>query len=477
MGSEGEHGINPAAGAGRDPAAAWPGTEAARLLVVDDSQFVRYAMVRHLVGHGYTVEEATGGAEGLRKLRESHFDLVLLDIMMPDMDGYVVLEALKGDEALSSVPVIMLSSVEEVDSVVKCIQLGAEDYLPKSSNPVLIDARIRGCLERRRAKLMSAQLGRYRLERRIGRGGMAEVFLASHAMLRRPTAVKLLRPWPGADDMVRSFETEVQSTSQLTHPNTIAVYDYGRTPEGLFYYAMEYLDGVNVNDLVVEDGPQPEARTCNVLKQVCGSLAEAHRAGLIHRDVKPSNIMLCERGGIQDFAKVLDFGIAQLLEARDTSMDQLLGTPAFMAPEAITDPARVDGRSDIYALGCVAYYLLTGQFLFDVASEHNMLRSHVSVEPVPPSERSGREISAPLEQIVMGCLAKNMADRPQDALELAQSLDGCPTADEWNAADMQRWWDAFNERRATDFGPPEQIPVTPPPNTLVIDFAERDGLL
>ncbi|RYG65354.1 serine/threonine protein kinase, partial [bacterium] len=254
-------------------------------------------------------------------------------------------------------------------------------------------------LQRRVAQ--ARRLGQYTLEEKIGEGGMGEVWKARHAMLRRPTAVKLLPPdKAGAHNLAR-FEREVQLTSTLTHPNTVAIYDFGRTPDGLFYYAMEYLDGVTLEELVRKHGPQPPGRVVHVLRQVVGALAEAHAAGLIHRDIKPANVLLCERGGAIDVVKVVDFGLVKSLsetaltgELALSNVNVLTGTPLYLAPEAITSPETLDGRADLYAVGAVAYFLLTGRTVFEGATVVEVCGHHLHSKPVPPSARTAAHVPA-----------------------------------------------------------------------------------
>ena len=251
-------------------------------------------------------------------------------------------------------------------------------------------------------------------------------------MLRRPTAVKLIDPDKTTDVSIARFEREVQLTSQLNHPNTIAIYDYGRTPEGVFYYAMELLDGLTLQTLVERFGPQPEQRVVNILKQVCGSLIEAHAAGLIHRDIKPANIMINRRGGIYDFVKLLDFGLVKAVDgprqSTVTVAPGLTGTPLYMSPEAIEKGWTVDARSDIYALGAVGYFLLTGKPVFEGDNVVEICMRHVDTPPLPPSVRLRRPVSADLESLILRCLAKSPAERPQSALELRHLLEQCPGA-------------------------------------------------
>lgn len=296
----------------------------------------------------------------------------------------------------------------------------------------------------RRAALEAKRLGRYRLEEKLGEGGMGVVYRAYHEMLQRQTAVKFLDIEKTNDQSIARFEREVRLTSQLTHPNTIAVYDYGRTDEGIFYYAMEYLTGLDLDKLVHRFGPQPEGRVIRILTQMCGSLAEAHDIGLIHRDIKPANVILNARGGLYDFVKVLDFGLAKAVDAgkqaRLTSSGGLTGTPLYMSPEAISQADRVDSRSDLYAIGAVGYYLLTGTPVFEGESIMEIIRGHVESTPEPPSVRLGKSVSKELERLLLKCLEKDPSDRPASAMELMQELRACRTEQPWTDADAEQWW-------------------------------------
>jgi tRNA A-37 threonylcarbamoyl transferase component Bud32 len=289
------------------------------------------------------------------------------------------------------------------------------------------------------------QLGQYVLLQEIGRGANGMVYRARHSLLRRPVAIKLLSPEMTNETTAARFEHEVQMTSQLTHPNTVAVYDYGRTPEGLFYYAMEYLSGINLDYLVSQYGPQPEGRVIYVLRQVCGSLAEAHHIGLIHRDIKPANIVLTRRGGMCDVVKVLDFGLVKTRHAppQDKSLAKaIVGTPHFMSPEAIRDPVKVGAASDLYSLGAVAFWLLTGTTLFDSDKVRKLLDDQVHAAPCSPSERLGRQVSPDLEGLILQCLSKTPEQRPAGARALERALASCAGCSEWGPDQADAWWKA-----------------------------------
>ena len=234
---------------------------------------------------------------------------------------------------------------------------------------------------------------------------MGTVYRARHAFLKRPTAVKILDPDKVTEEAFARFEREVQLTSRLNHPNTIAVFDYGRNSDGVCYYAMEYLDGINLDDLIKDFGPLPESRVIEILRQICGSLAEAHDIGLIHRDIKPANVILSLRAGIPDFVKVLDFGLVKVVdeseEAKLTRANVTVGTPHYLSPEAVERPESVTPLSDLYAIGALGYFLLTGTTVFTGKTIMEICMKHVRTNPDPPSVRLGRPVSPVLEEIIL----------------------------------------------------------------------------
>ena len=295
----------------------------------------------------------------------------------------------------------------------------------------------------RREVREARRLGQYTLLEKIGEGGMGAVYRARHAMLRRPTAIKLLPLDRAGADRIQRFEREVQLTSQLTHPNTIAIFDYGRTPDGVFYYAMEYLDGVNLEDLVRLDGPQPAGRVVHLMRQIAGSLSEAHEIGIVHRDIKPSNVILVpERGGAPDVAKVVDFGLVKDLDesAWRTQEGRVFGTPHYLAPEAISSSEPIGPASDLYSLGCVGYFLLTGQRVFEGHAVIEVATQHLASAPVPPAERLGRPVPRSLSQVLMALLEKKSERRPHSARELIDLLDAADDIEAWSSERAREWW-------------------------------------
>ncbi len=328
-----------------------------------------------------------------------------------------------------------------------------------------------------RAEVREARrLGQYVLEKKIGEGGMGEVYRAHHGMMRRPSALKLMKSDGASASSLLRFEREVQLTARLTHPNTITIFDYGRTYDGVFYYAMELLDGATLQRIVEIDGAQAPGRVVRILMMACGALSEAHAIGLIHRDIKPANIMLCTQGGERDVVKLLDFGLVKELRVDGdvalTGANTITGTPLYMAPESIVAPDSIDARTDLYSLGAVAYYLLSGAELFDGKSLVEICSQHLLEKPKPFAAR-GVSVPEDLEAIVLSCLEKKPEDRPQSAAELRKRLETC-AALRWESDDAETWWKkhqaALDDRNATVPAPEdtrtidvERLPRVPAP--------------
>jgi serine/threonine-protein kinase len=290
------------------------------------------------------------------------------------------------------------------------------------------------------------RLGAYRLGRVIGEGGMATVYLARHDLLKRPTAVKLLKPARATDEMIARFEREVQLASSLSHPNTVEIFDYGRTRDGYFYYAMEYLDGMTVSEVLQRQSPLPVPRVIHLLHQVCAALAEAHARNIVHRDIKPENVMVCRYGGSYDFVKILDFGLVKHLTekySRDlTRTLRILGTPLYMAPERLRNPADVDARSDIYAVGALAFLMLTGRKLFESSDDLELTSKILNDEPPRARELAPQAIPAELDLIVTSCVEKKRELRPQRVADLAEAFEALAAEHRWTQREAQEWWHA-----------------------------------
>jgi plasmid stabilization system protein ParE len=293
------------------------------------------------------------------------------------------------------------------------------------------------------------ELGSYRLIERLGKGGMGEVWRAKHRLLARPAAIKLLRPslgeGPDGEAAMRRFEREAQVTSQLRSPHTVELWDFGVAGDGRFYYVMELLDGLDLDMLVKRHGPVPAERAIFLLRQMCRSLAEAEDRGLVHRDIKPANILVCRYGGQYDFVKVLDFGIVKVTHSAspDTTMTQenvLRGTPAFIAPEQVLSRNEIDSRADIYSVGCVAYWLLSGDLVFRADTAVGVMMHHAHTRPVPVSERTELPIPSPLNELILSCLEKDPARRPQSARELSRLLSDIPLPTPWTEERALLWW-------------------------------------
>jgi serine/threonine protein kinase len=352
---------------------------------------------------------------------------------------------------------------------VPSLSLVAWTYLPNYICAVLavIPSKILAHLGQKLTR--ARQLGSYRLVEQIGRGGMGEVWRAEHRLFARPAAIKLItaqRLEEASSVAEERFRREAQAAAALRSPHTIQLYDFGLTRDRRPYYVMELLDGCDLESLVRRYGAQPAARVAYILRQACHSLAEAHAAGLVHRDIKPANLHIGRLGLDYDFVKVLDFGLVKRQQdgpegdMQLTAPEAISGTPAYMAPEMASGEP-VDSRADLYALGCVGYFLVTGQRIFEGTHPMQVVLQHLRSEPVPPSERIGRPIPPALERLLLHCLAKNPADRPPHAAELAEAF-GSAGADEWTQGDARRWWESsFTPARAGE------QPTSPPSPTLL----------
>jgi len=304
----------------------------------------------------------------------------------------------------------------------------------------------------RREVFVARQFGQYRLKQMLGSGGMGEVYLAEHQMMKRPCAIKIIRPEKAGNPKVLArFEREVRATAKLSHWNSIDIYDYGRTEDGTFYYVMEFLPGHDLGELVEGHGAIPSSRIVYLMRQVCDALSEAHEHGLIHRDIKPANIFCAYRGGQFDVAKLLDFGLAKpTAEPEDVGLTQegsITGSPLFMSPEQATGSAQVDARSDIYSLGAVMYFMATGQPPFNYQQPIKVMVAHASEIPRPPRELNP-QIPVELEEIILRCLEKQPEDRVQDAQTLRQMLEQVPATEDWSSSIAAQWW--------ADYGCPER---------------------
>ena len=304
------------------------------------------------------------------------------------------------------------------------------------------------------------ELGSYQLVERLGEGGMGEVWRAKHRFLARPAAIKLMRPEVlGSSSVERQslslrFEREAQATASMRSPHTIELYDFGVADDGAFYYVMEFLDGFDLQALVDHFGPIPPERAIYLLRQVCDSLGEAHAEGLIHRDIKPANVYVCRHGREVDFVKVLDFGLVKsqhdalgpdIMLSQDHSV---AGTPSFMPPEQVLGDRPLDGRSDIYAVGCLAYWLVTGRLVFTGRTPMEIMLQHTQAKPIPPSQRSELHLSQAFDELIMACLAKNPDDRPPTADVLAARLATVETTNPWTPERARNWWDMHHPRKS-----------------------------
>lgn len=327
----------------------------------------------------------------------------------------------------------------------------------------------------RREIRVAKQIGQYELLEKLGEGGMGVVYRATHALLRRDTALKLLPKTTLSPDRLARFEREVRMTARLTHPNTVAIFDYGRTPDGVFYYAMEYLDGIDLERLVAYAGPLPPARAIHVLHQVLSSLAEAHDMGLVHRDIKPANVILTERGGESDVAKVVDFGLVKDLSGSTatslTATGVLTGTPLYLSPEGISSPDDVGPAGDIYAVAALGYFLLTGTHVFQASSVVEICAHHLHTQPEPPSSRLGRALPAALETAILTGLQKRPEDRFASVRAFRDALAASRNGLLWTEADAQAWW---SQHRHALANLRKNTPLNHSGRTLAVDLRQRD---
>lgn len=334
----------------------------------------------------------------------------------------------------------------------------------------IISSAIYGLTQRVREAMT---LGQYSLEKKIGEGGMGVVYRARHALLRRPTAIKLMASANASEAQLARFAREVQTTARLSHANIVSVYDFGRSATGAFYYAMEYVDGIDLEHLVLRDGPQAPGRVLRILIQAADALAEAHAAGLVHRDIKPSNMILTPHARSGEQIKLVDFGLVKEVEAgRETLASDVFsvkGTPLYMAPETITQATPVDARTDLYSLGAVGYFLLTGAPVFDAKTVVEVCANHVYTPVVPASTRLGRPLPAELDRILLDCLAKSPANRPRSAQALLDRLERLHDCNDFSASAAADWWSqrapqirtAISEDQAFSSAPVKRIRIDP----------------
>ncbi len=312
-----------------------------------------------------------------------------------------------------------------------CVVAGATLYHRMVEKRLLLSPKIRS-------------LGQYSIGDRIGSGGMGTVYMGQHQLLRRKVAVKVLEGPELSSRAIARFEREVQATVKLRHPNTVSIYDFGHTANGEFFYVMEWVDGITLQQLVKEYGRQPAERVIYLLLQVCGSLSEAHQKGIIHRDIKPANIMVSAQSGLYDSVKLLDFGLVKEIESENTILtitESFTGTPSYMSPEAVRDAANVDHRSDIYSLGAVGYMLLTGVPVFEGGSAVDVCVKQLNEQPIRPSERIKERLPEDLQNVLLSCLRKFPEERPRTVDELAETLQHCADSTRWSMGEARRWWE------------------------------------
>ncbi len=374
---------------------------------------------------------------------------LLMDVMRQSPNGVLKLMDLQS-----------INQRFQVMEIAASVDQAISELSPNLHNPVSLVHRLQNAmlrqLEERRCQVVvpGRQFGNYVLEDLIRESTMGAIFKARHIHLRRPAAVKVLRADRMSEESIAQFETEVQLTSQLRHPNTIAIFDYGRTPDDLFFYAMEFIDGMTLSELVHRCGPLPDGRVLKILQQICSAMAEAHDLTLIHRDIKPDNIMVSLRSNRPDHITMLDFGLVissdeESIQASGSER-KVVGTPLYMSPEAAIGRETITIQSDLYSIAAVAYYLLTGQPVFTGKNVREVLQQHMRHTPVKPTERFEISVSAELEDIIMRCLRKKPEDRPETAHEVLQQLAAVVPVQPWSRPDGMEWWQDNLRGRSVD---------------------------
>jgi len=374
---------------------------------------------------------------------------LLMDVMRQSPDGVTRLVDLHA-----------INQRFHVMDIASSVDLAIKELSTTLHNPVSLVHRLQNAMlnqldqRRRQVIITGRQFGNYVLEEKIKESTMGAIFKARHIHLRRPAAVKILRADRTNCDTIAQFENEVRLTSQLRHPNTVSIFDFGRTPDDLFFYAMELVDGCTLGELVRTSGPLPDGRVINLLLQTCGSLSEAHELQLVHRDIKPENIMISVRANRPDHLTLLDFGlVATSAPEKDQAGEMncgVVGTPLYMSPEAAMGREKLCPRSDLYSLGAVGYYLLTGRPPFTGHNVTDVLQQHMKSTPVAPSECTDTPIAPELEQLLMKCLQKNRGDRPESAQEMADELARILPVVPWGKSDALDWWKSLAARNQAD---------------------------
>jgi hypothetical protein len=373
---------------------------------------------------------------------------LIFNIIVPTPPRYAVVAALASVTSVPAMVLLSLSTFPPRVQVADSLDIFFAFGFPYLLVVIMAYAGARVMYSLGTEVTRARELGSYRLVERLGEGGMGEVWKASHRLLARPAAIKLIRASRSGDwdDARRRFEREAQAIARLRSPHTVTLFDFGVADDGAFYYVMELLDGLDADTLVKRFGALPAERVVYLLRQMCHSLSEAHSCGLVHRDIKPANIYLCRYGQDHDFVKILDFGIAKAAhESSDTetaltAANVIQGTPAFIAPEQVLGGTDVDARADIYSAGCVAYWLLTGAQVFTGDTTMKLLLAHAQTVPDAPSSRTELPIAPALDALVLSCLAKDRADRPASAQDLLRRLEAVPLDRSWTDERAAQWW-------------------------------------